>query len=97
MTAPNGYFIRVWKNGVDDGHPLYAGWIHARAASEAMRMAVDSWTHHPVDFAVITINRADRAASIVEDELRHTTPGEKRPPAPSVRLESSQGSRKRQA
>jgi hypothetical protein len=28
---------------------------------------------------------------------RHVTPGEKRPPAPSVRLESGQGSRKRQA
>src|SRR3979409_762853 len=28
---------------------------------------------------------------------RHVTPGEKRPPAPSVRLESSQGNRKRQA
>jgi hypothetical protein len=28
---------------------------------------------------------------------RHVTPGEKRPPAPSVRRESAQGSRKRQA
>ena len=28
---------------------------------------------------------------------RHVSPGEKRPPAPSVRLESSQGNRKRQA
>jgi hypothetical protein len=28
---------------------------------------------------------------------RHVTPGEKRPPAPSVRRESDQGSRKRQA
>ncbi len=25
MSAVTGYFIRVWKKGVDDAHPLYAG------------------------------------------------------------------------
>jgi hypothetical protein len=69
MSAVTGYFIRVWKNGVDDSRPLYAGWINAYAASEAMRMAVDTWTRQPMDFALITIDRAHRAASFVEDEL----------------------------
>jgi len=69
MSLPTGYFIRVWKNGIDDAHPLYAGWIHADAASQAMRIAVDTWTRHPVDFALITIDRAHRAASFVEDRL----------------------------
>jgi hypothetical protein len=69
MSAVTGYFIRVWKKGVDDAHPLYAGWINAFAASDAMRMAVDTWTRQPVDFALITIDRAHRAASFIEDEL----------------------------
>jgi hypothetical protein len=59
MSVPTGYFIRVWKKGVDDQRPLYAGWILAYAASQAMRIAVDTWTRHPVDFALITIDRAD--------------------------------------
>jgi hypothetical protein len=71
MSAVTGYFIRVWKKGVNDAHPLYAGWINAYAASEAMRMAVDAWTRQPVDFALITIDRAHQAASFVEDELGH--------------------------
>jgi hypothetical protein len=66
MSVPTGYFIRVWRNGVDDAHPLYAGWIHAYAASQAMRIAVDTWTHHPVDFALITINRAHQPDSVVK-------------------------------
>jgi len=61
MNPRTHYFVRVWKNGVDDGRPLYAGWIYAYSASEAMRMAVDSWTAEPVDFALITIDKADRS------------------------------------
>src|SRR5450755_4214480 len=72
MSMPTGYFIRVWRNGVDDAHPLYAGWIQAYAASQAMRIAVDTWTHHPVDFALITINRAHQPDSVVKGE---TYPG----------------------
>jgi hypothetical protein len=67
MSDVTGYFIRVWKIGVDDSCPLYAGWINAYAASEAMRMAVDTWTRQPVDFALITIDRAHPAASFVEN------------------------------
>jgi hypothetical protein len=69
MSAVTGYFIRVWKKSVDDAHPLYAGWINAYAASEAMRMAVDAWTRQPVDFALITIDRAHRAPPSDEDDL----------------------------
>jgi hypothetical protein len=63
MSLPTSYFVRVWKNGVDDPRPLYAGWIQAYAASDAMRIAVDTWTRHPADFTLITIEKAHRGAS----------------------------------
>jgi hypothetical protein len=38
MSLPTGFFIRMWRTGVDDLHPLYAGWINAYAASQAKRI-----------------------------------------------------------
>jgi hypothetical protein len=54
------------------------------------------------DIAGEVLERAfDADDNLAEDTKRfidrHVTPGEKRPPAPSVRRESDQGSRKRQA
>jgi hypothetical protein len=56
MNVRNRYFVRVWKHGIDDARPLYAGWIYAHSASEA---AADSWSDQPVDFALITVDKAD--------------------------------------
>jgi hypothetical protein len=66
--VPTGYFIRVWRNGVDDAHPLYAGWIRAYAASQAMRIAVDSF------------NRAHQPDSVVKDESRSSITSRRRRP-----------------
>jgi hypothetical protein len=56
MNVRTYYFVRVWKHDVNDERPLYAGWIYAYSASEAMRMAAGSWSDQPVDFALITVD-----------------------------------------
>jgi hypothetical protein len=44
-----------------DARPNWkAGWIYAHSASEAMRKAADSWSDQPVDFALITVDKADQ-------------------------------------
>jgi hypothetical protein len=64
MNVRNRYFVRIWKHGIDDPRPLYAGWIYAHSASEATRKAADSWSDQPVDFALITIDKADQSESL---------------------------------
>jgi hypothetical protein len=72
MNVRTYYLVRVWKHGVDDGRPLYAGWIYAYSASEAMRMAAGAWSDQPVDFALITVDKANQSDQLSTVETPRT-------------------------